>query len=158
MAIECSKPSVTNPAMGSTMARILSVTVWQANDSQTARQTSRLHSTPRKNACLNDSAALASAILTAVSREPPISSTPLQCTSSASSTAPATLATNDTPQLRASARVETLASAQAMTISVLPVNSSAPPMMIRMSPRLNDNPPTRRFGPKPSVPPVITIV
>src|SRR4051794_39227129 len=50
LAIECSKPAATKAEIGSSTTTTLSVVVRAANETQTARQTSRLHSTPRKNA------------------------------------------------------------------------------------------------------------
>ena len=49
MAIECSNPAATKAAMGGTMTMILSVVLRAPNDIHTARQTSTLQSTARKN-------------------------------------------------------------------------------------------------------------
>ncbi len=50
-------------------------------------------------------------------------------------------------QLRNSMPVLTLRLAQAMTIRLLPVNSSAPATTTRMRPRQKAKPPTRRATP-----------
>ena len=71
-------------------------------------------------------------------------------TSSTVRIAPAKFPAYTSPQFRSSSGVETLRLAQAMMISVLPVNSSAPAMTTRTSPRLNATPPSIRVGPKPS--------
>ena len=47
-------------------------------------------------------------------------------------------------QLRSIVRVETVPLAQAITIRLLPVNSSAPPTRTSANPRVNTSPPTTR--------------
>jgi len=61
-------------------------------------------------------------------------------------------------QLRSSLPVLTFFAAQAMTIRLLPVNSSAPATTTRMRPRQKTRPPSRRFTPYGSAPPPVHTV
>ena len=66
-AIECSKPAATKAEIGNTIATALSTTLRPASAIQIAMHTSRLQSTPRKNASVKGIAILADAILSVVS-------------------------------------------------------------------------------------------
>jgi len=53
-ATECSKPRVTKAVIGTIMAKILSVTVWQAKHNHTAKQIRVLHKIPEVKACIGN--------------------------------------------------------------------------------------------------------
>ena len=75
LAMLCSKPAATKALTGNTIAIALSITLRPAMAIQTAMQTSKLHSTPRKNASCQGSPCLASATLNTVwPIAPPLSS------------------------------------------------------------------------------------
>ena len=61
--------------------------------------------------------------------------------------APTKLPTKTMPQLRNIWAVVTLRAAQAITIRLLPVNSSAPATTTRIRPKQKTRPPRRRFTP-----------
>ena len=160
LAIECSKPSATKAEIGKTIARILPDTLCAANDSQIARQTSALANTPRRNASAKSSSTLAVAIATAVAATAPspIAKAPDRCTAAAVPPAPTKLAANTRAQFRSSRVSEILPLAHAMTIRLLPVNSSAPAMTTRTRPSEKATPPSTRVRPKPSAAPVTVSV
>ena len=66
LATLCSKPAATNADMGKMTAKILSVTLRPARASHTAKQTKMLQTIPLKKASQKGSAALATAIFTAL--------------------------------------------------------------------------------------------
>ena len=139
----CSKPAATNPVIGKIIAIILSVTVFPANVIQIAIHTKILHSTPLKIASVLDKPVFATAILTYCSAIAPsfISKCPDKKTSTAMPTAPIKFAMHTTIQFLSKSYSEIFLSAHAITIRLLPVNSSAPATTTKIRPRQKANPP-----------------
>src|SRR5690606_11392760 len=136
LAIECSKPSATNAAIGGTIATTLSTTLRPAAAIQIARQTSTVHSAPRTKATSHGSAAFAAATSIALraTRPSPSRGVSARSTSAARPAAPTRLPRQTRHQLRSSSPVPTLPSAQAIASRLLPVNSSAPATTTMISP------------------------
>ena len=103
LATQCSKPITTNAATGRMMPSTLSAVVRAPKPIHTARQTSRLHSTPLKNSVCHAGVTLPTASDTIASpTEPP----PMLCRSAkkisaAIARAPTKLPSHTTLQLRA---------------------------------------------------------
>ena len=160
LAMLCSNPHATKAVMGNTTAAMRSVVERAEKLSQIARHTSRLAKMPSITAGPNDSVLLVVAM--ASMRSP---TAPLPCrycpeanTAAAMARAPTKLPTYTTAQLRASATSRTLRLAAAITMSMLPVNNSAPPTTTRMRPSEKLRPPMSREIPGASPVPAVTAV
>jgi len=79
-------------------------------------------------------------------------------TNMASPSAPTALAAHTTTQLRSNSPVLMRPPAQAMASRLLPVNSSAPATVTRMSPSENTSPPSSREAAKPRLASLATSV
>ena len=163
LATLCSNPAATKAVMGKMMARILSVTLRAEIQSQTAKQTSALHMAPSAMAWTKSRLHLALAMPRALAPTAPLAKAYcwLRIMTTAVRIEPAKLPTYTIPQLRSTAVRGIRPLAKAMTIRLLPVNSSAPATTTAMRPRQKTRPPNSLTRPKPmpaADKPVVTIV
>src|SRR4029078_4015204 len=124
--MQCSKPAAANGAIGGTIVTTRSMVVRALKHIHTPTQTSALHIMPSVSAGTNASAALLLAVLSATSPTAPLPKVywVVRSVSAAVAMVPMQLPVKATTQFSSTARVVTLPLAQAMTSSVLPVNSS----------------------------------
>src|SRR4051812_677059 len=138
----CSKPAATNAAIGGMMMTTLSTVVRALKHIHTAMHTSALHMMPSVSAGTKSSAALLLAVTSAdnPTAPPPKVYCAVKNISAAVPSAPMQFPMNTTSQLVSILRVRTLPLAHAMTIRLLPVNSSAPATTTMISPDAKTTP------------------
>ena len=145
-ATECSRPAATNSMIGPTMARILAGSMLAVIAIHTARQTRALARMPEQKTAIGALSSLSPTTLRAASPTPP-SSPPLAANSRATTTLPARLPSHTTVQAPTTRPGDSAPVTAGRTSIVLPVKSSAPAIITRMSPTENASPDRSRTGP-----------
>jgi hypothetical protein len=162
-ATTCSKPEVMNTITQAKMTMILATSFCSRPAHQMARQTMRLHMTPRKNSSVPDSSALCSiidAIIRPAGRSGP--SAPDRCRTTASTNAPIRLPTRQASSV-APARAQEIAPRTAPIVNTIiaEVASSPPATTTIVSATPNTSPCTSGVNPEPtsaSGPPAVAMM
>ena len=147
----CSKPAPMKAKRHQKMSTSRAVSSLVRIPIHTARHTSALQSTPRKNSSLAGAAILAATTPSTNSFAGALPSTPEAAVASARSSEPTRLPAKLTIQIRASAAPFTVRESRPTVMTrLLPVNSSEPAKMTRVRATPNEAPMTALVAPEPA--------